>query len=323
VSGQSAVGGRRVGRRTLLRALGAGALLALSGISQPLPIVAADICAGPVLSAPARPIAPAAASVDLPAPFGYRPDSTDRAAVLANVAAVVRGQAEDLGAAGCYLGKPAAIAERVDFLSPYEFLVVTMYEQDHAHRDSLLDQYASDPRGAIQALAEHYPSNRAQSIMMNYAYFDIGSDRIRVNAARVPAADVRRVLVHEFWHAMPDTRVWREGADRTVRANGFWLQERRGNVPVWLPVDEQGGLPYQSYLLDEAMATMMETRYAGPSPMARREVDEVQAYLSRLMTLAGPADVLGSYLASEPHELEVLTEEHRASISAVEPLARP
>jgi len=295
--------------------------MTLAGLSQPTPVAAAS-CAGEAPAAPARPFAPAATAADLPAPFGYRPDGMDRATLLAEVADVVRGQAVDLGAAGCYLEKPTAIAEGVDFLSPYEFLVVTMYEQDHARRDALLDQYASDPRGAIKALAEHYPSNRSQSIMMNYAYFDIGSDRIRVNAAHVPVTDLRRVLVHEFWHAMPDTRVWRESADRTVRANGFWLQERRGTVPVWLPVEDRGGLPYQSYLLDEAMATMMETRYAGPSPMARRELDEVQTYLSRLMTLAGPAEVLETYLASEPHELEVLTEEHRSSFPDLEPLAR-
>jgi hypothetical protein len=275
-------------------------------------VLAAEACAAPAPAAPGHPIAPPAASADLSAPFGYRPDSTDRAALLAEVASVVRAQAVELGASGCYLEKPASIARRVDFLSPYEFLVVTMFAQDQARRDALLDQYASDPHGAIKALGDQYPSTRAQSILMNYAYFDIESGRIRVNVEHVPPSDLRRMLVHEFWHAMPNTRTWRTDANRTVRANGFWLQERRADLVVWLPVDDAGGLPFAPYLLDEAMATLMETRYAGPSPLARREIDEAQAYLERLMAVAGSPAVVGSFLASEPHELEVLTEQHRA-----------
>jgi len=144
-----------------------------------------------------------------------------------------------------------------------------------------------------------------------------------VNAARVPAGDLRRVLVHEFWHAMPSTRMGQEGAGRTVRANGFWLQERRGDAVIWLPVDDRHGLPYEPYLLDEAMATLMETRYAGPSSMAHRELDEVQAYLKKLMAVSRPSDVLASYLASAPEQLEVLTESHRSTFPELELVERP
>lgn len=318
--------GRAGGRRVFLRTLGAGALLlTVPGLVRPdsAAAAAAEACVADAPAPAVRPVAPLAVSADLPAPFGYRPDATDRAALLAEVATVVREQAAELGADACYLEKAKAIAARVDFLSPYEFLVVTMFDQEPARRDALLDQYAVDPRGAIKALSDKYASTRAQSILMNYAYFDVSNDCIRVNTAHVPPADLRRVLVHEFWHAMPSTRTWKEQDGRTIRANGFWLQEQRVNVPVWLPVDDKRGLPYASYLLDEAMATMMETRYAGPSPMARRELDEVQGYLARLMELAGSGDVLQPYLASEPYQLEALTEEYRANFPEFETVARP
>lgn len=270
-----------------------------------------------------RPVARAELAADLADPFKYVPTSTDRAALLADVAEVVRTQAAEVSADPCYLDKPARIAARVDFLSPFEFLVVTMFDQEPERRDALLDQYAADPRGAIKQLGEAFPSTRAQSTLAAFAYYDVNSDRIRVNAARVPPEDLRRVLVHEFWHAMPRARTWTEPDGRTLRANGFWLQEQRVGPRLWIPVEDRRGLPYASYLLDEAMATLMETRYAGPSRFARRDVLDVQAFLGRLMVLAGSPAVVRPFLESRPYELGTLAEVHRDSFPELEVVARP
>lgn len=291
------------GRRTVLRALGAMLLGASLGVQVGTEPAGAAGCGPRVPAGGARPPAPPDLAADLSAPFRYRPDDTDRSTLLLAVADVVRAQAADLGAEACFRDLPAEIVGRVDFLSPYEFLVVTLFEQEPARRDALLDLYAADPRAAIRALDEHAASVRAQSILMNYAYFDLASERIRVNAARVPSADLARVLVHEFWHALPTTRSWREPDGRLMRAHGFALQERPADSPIWLPVDDPRGLPFPSYLLDEGMATLMETQYAGPSPYARGDVVDAQAYLEQRMAEAGPASVVGSYLDSRPFAL--------------------
>lgn len=271
----------------------------------------------------ARPPAPVAVAANLTGPFKYAPAQSDYAAVLAEVSDVVRAQAEGLGVDGCYVGKADRIASRVDFLSPFEFLVVTTFDSDPVRRDALLDQYAVDPTGAIKGLGEAYPSPRAEATLASYAYFDINSDRIRVNAARVPAEQLRRVLVHEFWHAMPHARTWTEHDGRTVRASGFWLQEQRDGRRTWVPVEDRRGLPYASYLLDEAMATYMESQYAGPQPYARAEVGDVQQFLGRLIGVVGSSAVLGTYLESRPYELGQLAEAHRASLPGLDLIARP
>jgi hypothetical protein len=270
-----------------------------------------------------RPVAPAGIAADLGEPFKYVPPATDRAALLTEVVEVVRAQAVEASADQCYLDKPARIAARVDFLSPFEFLVVTIFDQDPERRDALLDQYARDPRAAIKQLGEAFPSTRAQATMAAYAYYDVNSDRIRVNAARVPPEDLRRVLVHEFWHAMPRARTWIEPDGKTRRASGFWLQEQRTGPRLWIPVEDRRGLPYASYLLDEAMATLMETRYAGPSRFARGDVVEVQRFLGKMMDLVGSAAVLRPFLESRPYELGALAEAHRDSFPELEIVARP
>jgi hypothetical protein len=300
-------------------------LLMLSAtLTQPSAVRAA---AAPCDSDPerpaARPPAPGAVAANLTGPFKYVPAQTDNAAVLAEVSDVVRAQATGLGVDGCYVGKPDRIARRVDFLSPFEFLVVTTFDSDPARRDALLDQYAVDPAGAINGLGDAYPSPRSEATLASYAYFDVSSDRIRVNAARVPADQLRRVLVHEFWHAMPHTRTWTERDGRTIRASGFWLQEQREGRRTWVPVEDRQGLPYASYLLDEAMATYMENQYAGPQPYARAEVGDVLQFLGRLIGVAGSGAVLGTYLESQPYELGHLAEAHRASLPELELIARP
>ena len=82
-------------------------------------------------------------------------------------------------------------------------------------------------------------------------------------------------------------------------------------------------MPYASYLLDEAMATLMETRYAGPSRFARPDLLEVQRFLGRLIGVAGNSTIVHQYLNSRPYELGALTEAHRASFPELEIVARP
>jgi hypothetical protein len=267
--------------------------------------------------------APASVSAGLAEPFGYQAGAFDQQAVLADVVQAVKRQASELELEGCYREKPAQIASRVDFLSPYEFLVVSLFDQDPARRDALLDQYVTDPKGAIKALGDAYPSTRAQAAMATYAYFDLASGHIRVNAARVPADEVRRVLVHEFWHAMPLARTWTADDGRTLRASGFWLQEQRAGHRSWVPLEDRRGLPYASYLMDEAMATLMENRYAGPSRFARHDLEDVQQFLDRLIGVAGTGAVLNNYLHSQPYEIGELAEAHRSSFPELETMARP
>lgn len=312
------------GNRRYAWLIGAALALLLPYIS---PMSIASAAAAPCDVDPERPaaraVAPASVATDLAEPFKYVPANVDRAVVLADVVAAVRAQAAAGSVDPCFIEKPARIATRVDFLSPYEFLVVTLFDQEPARRDALLDQYAVDPRAAIKALGEAFPSTRAQATMTSLAYYDVGTDRIRVNAARVAPNDLRRVLVHEFWHAMPRARTWAEPDGRTLRANGFWLQEQNAGKRLWVPVEDRRGLPYASYLLDEAMAALMETRYAGPSPFARSDLLEVQQFLGRLMGLAGDQTVLRQYLESRPYELGALTEAHHASFPDLEIVARP
>jgi hypothetical protein len=301
------------------------ALLMLSAtLAQPSVVrAAAASCDSDPERPAARPPAPVAVATNLTGPFKYAPAQSDYAAVLSEVSAVVQAQANGLGVDGCYLGKPDRIAERVTFLSPFEFLVVTTFDSDPARRDALLDQYAVDPAGAVKGLGEAYPSPRSEATLASYAYYDVSSDRIRVNAARVPADQLRRVLVHEFWHAMPHARTWTEQGGRTIRASGFWLQEQREGRRTWVPVEDRKGLPYASYLLDEAMATYMENQYAGPQPYARAEVGEAQQFLGRLIGVAGSGAVLGTFLDSQPYELGHLAEAHRASLPELDQLAHP
>ena len=95
--------------------------------------------------------------------------------------------------------------------------------------------------------------------------------------------------------------------------DGRWLAE----VPQ-LP----GALCY-GQTADEAMATLMETRYAGPQKHARPELLEVQGYLDKLMSVASRDDVLRAYLGSQPDALAQITESHRSQFPELEVLARP
>lgn len=307
-------------------ALALGAALSAMVLAAPLTarsVEAASACTSTPERPASRALAPPAVAAGLPAPFTYHPDQAEQAAALADAREAVRRQAAELGIDACYREKPAEIARRVDFLSPFEFLVYSTLDADPQKRDALLDLYTTDPQAAIKGLGEVFPSTRAQATLASYAYFDVNSDRIRVNAAQVPPSELRRVLVHEFWHAMPKSRSWSEPDGRTLRATGFWLQEQRAGRRVWLPVDERRGMPYASYLLDEAMATLMETRYAGPSKHLRPELAEVQAYLDKLMAVANHDVVLRAYLGSQPDQLAALTQTHRAHFPELEAVARP
>jgi len=270
-----------------------------------------------------HPIAPAALAADLPQPFGYQPAGLDQAAVLREVADVVQRQAEDVGADPCFQQKASAIAQRIDFLSPFEFLVMSYYEQDPARRDALLDRYATDPHGAIADVAQIAPTPRAQMLMATYAYYSVESDHILVNVARVPPSELRRVLVHESWHSMPRTRTWTDTGGVGTRVSGFWTQERRAATRVWVPTEDRDELPFEPYLLNEGMATLMEVRYAGPSRFAQKDVEEVRMFLEHVMAVSGSDDVIRTYLDSQPDAFVAVVDAHRNSLPELEALAHP
>jgi hypothetical protein len=316
---------RRLTRRAALARIGAaGAVLAIlpsleiaSASAQQVP------CVGEGPSTPRRQVAPVALAAGLPEPFGYRPDETDRVAVLRDVEDIVRSQAAEVGAEACYLEKVLSIAQAISFLSPFEFLVTSLYESDPARRDALLDLYAADPAAAAREAAPLVTSPRAQMTMTTFGYYDVNSDRVLVNTAHLPPAELRRVLVHESWHAMPRIASWTNAQGTTCRTSGFWTQERHAGPRTWMPVEGRGDLPYEPYLLNEGMATLMETRYAGPSRFAARDVEQVRRFLEHLMEVSGPQAVMEPYLSSKPAGLVALVDQHRASLPELQPLAHP
>jgi hypothetical protein len=270
-----------------------------------------------------RPVAPVANAANLAAPFGYQPADLDRAAVLRDVTDAVEQQAAALGIDACYQQKIPDIAQRTDFLSPAEFLIVSLYPRDTARRDALLDRYATDPHGVVADLAPTAPTPRAQMILATYAFYDLDADRIYVNVAQVPPSELRRVLVHESWHAMPHLSSWTDQAGTPFRASGFWSQVRRSGSRAWLPVEDRGNLPYEPYLLNESMASLMEARYAGPSRFAQKDVLQVQQFLSHLMDVAGPRNVMRSYLESQPDGLVALVDTYRDSLPELQLTTHP
>ena len=253
------------------------------------------------------------AAPELPTPFALPARELDRAGVLREVTSVVSRQAREVGAPTTYAARVGPIAERVDFLHPFQFLVTSYFERDPARRDALLAAYAREPAAAIRELGPAFPSPRAEMILNTLAYYDVSADRIRVNLGRITPDDAARVLVHEFWHALPDLRTWKGEDGATLRTTGFWTQRLTSEQGIWQPLDDTDGLPHPAYLLNEAMATQMEVRYAGPTKFKRPDLDGANGYLARLSETAGSADVMEAYLRSRPGELHELAEQHQAA----------
>ncbi len=73
---------------------------------------------------------------------------------------------------------------------------------------------------------------------------------------------------------------------------------------------------------NEAMATRMEVRYAGPLRFKRPDLEGADAFLARLTQAAGSADVMHAYLGSQPAELTELARRHRAALAEFGTIAR-
>jgi hypothetical protein len=307
-------------RRRRLLAVGLGG--ALSALVAPDALVRVAKAAAPAgcpaqrPSEPPRIAAPSAAE-GLPRPFAFQPWRDDPRKLLGRTAEAVVAQADASGVDACFRSKPASIVERVDLLSPFEFLAIASTGADREERDALLAAYERDPREAIRRLGPLYPSPKGEMLLATLAYYDVDADRIRVNLGMVGQDLAPRVLVHEFWHAMPDARAWDGAGGEAFRATGFWTHERKPGTRTWVPLDDANGLPFPPYLLDEAMATAMETRFAGPPPRPRPDLDAAQRFLDRLMAVAGQADVMRAYLDSRPADLKAMVESHRAELADV------
>ena len=248
------------------------------------------------------------------------PAQIDRAAVLADVVAVVRSQAAEGNADACFLEKPARIAGRVDFLSPFEFLVATIFDQEPSGGTPCSTSTPSTRVAPSRDSARRSP-RRAQATMTALAYYDVNSDRIRVNTARAgrpaSARPGPRVLARDA--PRPDL----DRADgRTLRANGFWLQEQRhgrrsgspsrtAGLAVRLVPPRRGDGDPDGDALRRAVAVCARRPPGG------------DAFLGRLMGVAGSEVVLRQYLDSRPYELGALTEAHHASFPELQVVARP
>ncbi|MDP8922377.1 MAG: hypothetical protein M3O34_05810, partial [Chloroflexota bacterium] len=265
---------------------------------------------------------PGRAEVGSRDPFAMPERELDRGRLLGEVRAVVAQQVQEAGAPAGYARRIGPIAERVDFQAPFEFLVVSYFEREPDRRDALLALHARDPRQAIRELGPAFPSPRGEMILSTFAYYDVSADRIRVNIARLPANEAARVLVHEFWHALPDLRSWNGGDGTAYRATGFLTQRRQPGLAVWEPFEEKNGVPYSAYLLNEAMATRMEVRYAGPTRFDRPDLVGVDSFLNRLSEAAGSGEVMRAYLESQPGELSELAGRHRAALPELETAVR-
>ena len=263
-----------------------------------------------------------APDIEPTSPFAPSPRPLDRAGLLREASTVVARQVREVGAPAEYARRVGSIAERVAFQAPFEFLVTSYYEREPERRDALLALYARDPRQAIRELGPAFPSPRAEMTLATFAYYDVSADRIRVNLGRVPEQEAARVLVHEFWHALPVPRTWNEGNGATFRTSGFWTQQRRMGGTTWDPVDDTNGLPCSPYLLNEAMATRMEVGYAGPLRFKRPDLETADAFLARLTDAAGTADVMHAYLESLPTELTELAGQHSAALTGPGTVAR-
>jgi hypothetical protein len=319
-------GGTRHIRPVSRRAFGRGLVGALAAIAASPAIsfgqVAGDDgCGLRSTEGPPRIADPALAS-RLPEPFAFQPWQGDRGEILDHVAATVSQQAADAGAVSCFRHKAPSIAERVDFLSPFEFLVATAYESDPAARDSALETYGRDPQQAVQAINPIYPSPRAEMILTNLAYYDLSADRIRVNLGRLAERNAARVLVHEFWHAMPAARSWNGSDGTSFRASGFWVQKLAPNGRTWMPVDNLQGLPFPPFLLAEGMATLMETRFAGPTPSPRPDIEAARRFLDHADQVVGEQEVMRLYLESQPDEFSSVAQAHRGQLPELSADAR-
>ena len=262
-----------------------------------------------------------AAPIEPTSPFAPSARPLDRGGLLREVSAAVTRQIREVGAPAEYAERVSPIAERVDFQDPFAFLVTSYYEREPERRDALLALYVRDPAKATRELGPAFPSPRAEMILATFAYYDVGADRIRVNLGRIPETEAARVLVHEFWHALPDIRTWDGGNGTTFRTSGFWTQQRRPGRAVWDPLDDAGGLPYSPYLLNEAVATRMEVHFAGPLRFKRPDLEPAAGFLARLTEAAGSADVMHAYLGSQPAELTELAGRHRAALPELELVA--
>lgn len=287
-----------LGRRRLIGGL---SLLAAGAAMWPSAVVGAMDDLGPAGQIQSL----RAAEIESTSPFAPSPRPLDRAGLLREVSAVVTRQVHEVGAPGEYARRVGPIAERVDFQAPFEFLVTTYFEREPERRDALLGLYMRDPSQAIRALGPEFPSPRAEMILATFAYYDVSADRVRVNLGRVPEQDAARVLVHELWHALPVSRTWNEPGGATFRTSGFWTQRRRPDG-AWDPIDDTNGFPCSAYLLNEALATRMEVRYAGPLRFRRPDLDTADAFLARVTEVSGLATVMRAYLASKPTELTAL-----------------
>lgn len=297
------------------RLLGSLALVAGGAALWPSAVLGAPDAAGGLGALRALEVEPTS-------PFAPSSRPLDRGGLLREVSAVVSRQVQEVGAPDEYARRIGPIAERVDFQAPFEFLVTSYFEREPARRDALLGLYAREPRQAIRELGPAFPSPRAEMILSTFAYYDVNADRIRVNLGRVPEHEAARVLVHEFWHALPDLRTWDAGNGAFLRATGFWTQRRRPDVAIWDPVDETHGLPVSPYLLNEAIATRMEVSYAGPLRFKRPDLEPADSFLTRLTAAAGTADVMHAYLGSQPVELMELAGQHRAALPELGTVAR-
>ena len=116
-----------------------------------------SIAEPPIVAAPDDP-----RTTTLSPSFRVEPWSVDRSALLAETEIQVAAALAEVEAAPCFAEALPNIAARTALLSPFEFLVVSYYDRDHATRDRLLQLYRHDPALALRQITTIWPSTRAE-----------------------------------------------------------------------------------------------------------------------------------------------------------------
>ena len=284
--------------------------------ASPAPARAAEAPCAPAAGGTALTAAPPDdRTASLPGVFQPRARSIDQERLLTQTQRLVLQGLAEIDAPDCYAALVPTIAERTVFLSPFEFLIVSRYDNDWNTRDSILRLYRDDPRQAMREITSFWPSNQAELLIRSPGFFDPDANQVMLNLGELTEDRALNVMVHEFWHALTDIHVERQADGTLLRTSGFLTEQQPVGGQGWQPVNERiaGGIP--TYLMNEAAAIEMEVAATGHDHLGMRsDLAAATATLHHLFDVSGREHVMQLYLESRSGELKDLAE--RATVVA-------